>query len=84
MVPTNLSCQSKLRQEDLMLHTKHSMEVEKRMGVEFILSYFLILLVLKPVTYLHERQVAWQVKYASGKVLGIVRSMPPLNFSFRS
>ena len=35
-------------------------------------------------TYLHERQVAWQVKYASGKVLGIVLSMPPLNFSFRS
>ena len=40
--------------------------------------------ILKPVTYLHERQVAWQVKYASGKVLGIVLSMPPLNFSFRS
>jgi len=35
-------------------------------------------------TYLQERQVAWQVKYASGKVLGIVLSMPPLNFSFRS
>jgi len=35
-------------------------------------------------THLHERQVAWQVKYASGKVLGIILSMPPLNFSFRS
>ncbi len=34
--------------------------------------------------YLHDKQVAWQVKYASGKVLGIVLSIPPLNFSFRS
>lgn len=40
--------------------------------------------IVMPVTYLHERQVAWQVKYASGKVFGIVLSMPPLNFSFKS
>lgn len=57
-----------------MPHTEHIMEVEKGCCAHTKAS----------LTYLHERHVAWQVKYASGKVLGIVLSMPPLNFSFRS